>query len=93
MDQFDEKEQIRDAIIEQINSPNTQLRFGEVGDYSSANNKRSRFYRMCGGSLGGKARGLAFAKDMLKQSGIDNRFSNVKVKIPKTAIIGTDEFD
>ena len=93
VEQFDEKEQIRDVIIEQINSPNTQLRFGEVGDYSSANNKRSRFYRMCGGSLGGKARGLAFAKDMLKQSGIDNRFSNVKVKIPKTAIIGTDEFD
>ena len=93
VNQFDEKEQVRDAIIEQINSPNTQLRFGEVGDYSSANNKRSRFYRMCGGSLGGKARGLAFAKDMLKQSGIDNRFSSVKVKIPKTAIIGTDEFD
>ena len=93
VDQFDKKEQIRDAIIEQINSPNTQLRFGEVGDYSSSNNKRSRFYRMCGGSLGGKARGLAFAKDMLKQSGIDNRFSNVKVKIPKTAIIGTDELD
>ena len=93
VDQFDEKEQIRDAIIEQLNSPNTQLRFGEVGDYSSSNNKRSRFYRMCGGSLGGKARGLAFAKDMLKQSGINNRFSNVKVKIPKTAIIGTDEFD
>ena len=93
VDQFDKKEQIRDAIIEQINSPNTQLRFGEVGDYSPTTNKRSRFYRMCGGSLGGKARGLAFAKDMLKQSGIDNRFSNVKVKIPKTAIIGTDEFD
>ena len=93
VDQFNEKEQIRDAIIEQINSPNTQLRFGEVGDYSPTTNKRSRFYRMCGGSLGGKARGLAFAKDMLKQSGIDNRFSNVKVKIPKTAIIGTDEFD
>ena len=46
VEQFDEKEKIRDAIIEQINSPNTQLRFGEVGDYSSANNKRSRFYRM-----------------------------------------------
>ena len=93
VNQFDEKEQVRDAIIEQINSPNTQLRFGEVGDYSPTTNKRSRFYRMCGGSLGGKARGLAFAKDMLKQSGIDNRFSNLKVKIPKTAIIGTDEFD
>ena len=48
---------------------------------------------MCGGSLGGKARGLAFAKDMIKQSGISHRFLKCKIKIPNTAIIGTDEFD
>ena len=48
---------------------------------------------MCGGSLGGKARWLAFAKDMIKQSGLSHKFSNVKIKIPNTAIIGTDEFD
>ena len=93
VDNFGKKEDIRDAIIKEINSPNTQLRFGEVVDYSANNNKNSRFYRMCGGSLGGKARGLAFAKDMLVQSGISKKYPNVIVKIPKTAIIGTDEFD
>ena len=93
VDNFGKKEDIRDAIIKEINSPNTQLRFGEVVDYSASNNKNSRFYRMCGGSLGGKARGLAFAKDMLVQSGISKKYPNVIVKIPRTAIIGTDEFD
>ena len=93
VNQFEEKEHIRDAILEQINSPNTKLRFGQVVDYSANNNKSSKFYRMCGGSLGGKARGLAFARDMLKQSGVNNRYPNIIVKIPQTAIIGTDEFD
>jgi len=92
VNQFENKEEIRESIIEQINSPTTQLRFGQVVDFSS-NNNNSNFYRMCGGSLGGKARGLAFAKDMLKQSGINNKFKSVIVKIPKTVIIGTDEFD
>ena len=91
VNKFDEKEDVRDTIIEHINSPNTKLRFGQVVDYSV--NENFRFYRMCGGSLGGKARGLAFARDMLKQSGINNRVSNIIVKIPQTAIIGTDEFD
>jgi len=93
VNQFKEKEKIRQSIIEQINSPNTKLRFGEVIDYSISGGKASKFYRMCGGSLGGKARGLAFAKDMIKQSGLSHRFSNVRIKIPNTAIIGTDEFD
>ena len=48
---------------------------------------------MCGGSLGGKARGLAFAKDMIVQSGINDNYENIVVKIPRTAIIGTEEFD
>ena len=93
MNQFNNKEEIREAIINQINSPNTKLRFGEVVDFSISGGNKSKFYRMCGGSLGGKARGLAFAKDMIKQSGLSHKFSNVKIKIPNTAIIGTDEFD
>ena len=93
VNQFEKQEDIRKAIIDQINSPNTKLRFGEVVDYSISGGKRSKFYRMCGGSLGGKARGLAFAKDMIKQSGLNHSFSNVRIKIPNTAIIGTDEFD
>ena len=48
---------------------------------------------MCGGSLGGKARGLAFAKDMIVQSGINDNYENIVIKIPRTAIIGTEEFD
>ncbi|MBT6019180.1 histidine kinase [bacterium] len=90
---FSNKEDIRAMIIEEINNLKQQHKFGEVSDFSPENGKSSRFYKMCGGSLGGKARGLAFAKDMIIQSGINNKFKNINVKIPKTAIIGTEEFD
>ena len=90
---FSKKEDIRAMIIKEINNLKEQHKFGEVSDFSPKNGKSSRFYKMCGGSLGGKARGLAFAKDMIIQSGINNKYKNINVKIPKTAIIGTEEFD
>ena len=93
VENFTEKEDIRNAIINEINNLKEKHKFGEVSDFSSEDGKSSRFYKMCGGSLGGKARGLAFAKDMIIQSGISSKYNNIKVKIPKTAIIGTEEFD
>ena len=90
---FSKKEDIRAMIIKEINNLKAQHKFGEVSDFSTDNGKSSKFYKMCGGSLGGKARGLAFAKDMIIQSGINNKYKNINVKIPKTAIIGTEEFD
>jgi hypothetical protein len=45
------------------------------------------------GSLGGKARGLAFVKHLL-ESGIDvARFPNIDVRIPRLIVISTDAFD
>ena len=93
VENFTEKEDIRNAIINEINNLKEKHKFGEVSDFSSEDGKSSRFYKLCGGSLGGKARGLAFAKDMIIQSGISSKYNNIKVKIPKTAIIGTEEFD
>ena len=80
-------------IIKEISDPNVRHRFGEVTNFSFQNDNNSRFYKIGGGSLGGKARGLAFAKDMISQSGINDKYKNIIVKIPRTAIIGTEEFD
>ena len=93
VEKFKDKNDIRNAIIKEIKSPDAKHRFGEVTDFSSHKDNNSRFYKMCGGSLGGKARGLAFAKDMIVQSGINDNYENIVVKIPRTAIIGTEEFD
>ena len=93
VDNFLDKEEIRSSIINVINDPNVRHRFGEVTNFSFQNDYNSRFYKIGDGSLGGKARGLAFAKDMISQSGINDKYENIIVKIPRTAIIGTGEFD
>jgi CheY-like chemotaxis protein len=51
------------------------------------------FYRMGGGSLGGKARGLAFVRRLLAEQGLRRRFDGVEVAVPISAVLGTDIFD
>jgi hypothetical protein len=51
------------------------------------------FYRMGGGSLGGKARGLAFVRRLLAQRGLRDRFDGVEIAVPVSAVLGTDVFD
>jgi CheY-like chemotaxis protein len=51
------------------------------------------FYRIGGGSLGGKARGLAFVRRLLSEQGLRDRFPGVEVAVPEAAVLGTDVFD
>ncbi len=51
------------------------------------------FYRIGGGSIGGKARGLAFARILIGDSGLARRFAGVEVSVPSTVVVGTDAFD
>jgi CheY-like chemotaxis protein len=53
----------------------------------------SDFYRIGGGSLGGKARGLAFVRRLIAQHGLRNQFDGIRIAIPTTAVLGTDVFD
>lgn len=46
-----------------------------------------------GGSLGGKARGIAFMNYLLANSNLTSHFPNIKIKVPKTIGIGVEEFD
>ncbi len=51
------------------------------------------FYRIGGGSLGGKARGLAFVRRVLASSGLRRRFPGVEIGVPASAVLGTEVFD
>ena len=55
--------------------------------------KKSNFLRIGSGSLGGKARGLAFANLLIKTKILKKKFTNSNINIPKTVVITTDEFD
>jgi CheY-like chemotaxis protein len=53
----------------------------------------SSFSRIGGGSLGGKARALAFARHLLNTSGLEERFRDVQVSVPPSVVLATDVFD
>jgi CheY-like chemotaxis protein len=51
------------------------------------------FARIGGGSLGGKARGLAFVRFLLNYHGITRRFPGVRIGVPSAVVLATDVFD
>ncbi|MFL6203535.1 MAG: PEP/pyruvate-binding domain-containing protein [Thermoanaerobaculia bacterium] len=51
------------------------------------------FYRIGSGSLGGKARGLAFVRRMLAQNGLRRRFPGVEICVPPAVVLGTGVFE
>ena len=51
------------------------------------------FARLGEGSLGGKARGLAFMNSMLIKYHLYDRYPGVRVMIPRTVVIATEYFD
>jgi len=51
------------------------------------------FLRVGDGSLGGKARGLAFARHLLQPKHMPKRFAGIRIAVPRTLVLATDTFD
>ncbi len=49
--------------------------------------------RIGGGSLGGKARGLAFVNRLINDAELEEKFPGVLVSVPSCVVLGTDIFD
>ena len=52
-----------------------------------------QFARIGEGSIGGKARGLAFLDSLIKRNRLSYKYPDVIISIPRTVVIGTDVFD
>jgi len=91
---FSNLDDLRNLIIEQIDIVLQANNEGRIVQYSSsAKDAGLNFVRLSTGSLGGKARGLAFAINLLSESKINQKYDNIKLRVPKVAVIGTDDFD
>jgi len=51
------------------------------------------FSRIGDGSIGGKARGLAFINNVIKRNRLFGRFEGVQITIPRTVVVTTEIFD
>lgn len=91
---FNSLEERRENHIRLIQAFQKENRSSQVIDFKVKSGTRSaKFLRIGTGSLGGKARGLAFANLSLSETKLDEKFPNVEIRVPRIAVIGTDEFD
>jgi CheY-like chemotaxis protein len=101
-------ELFKDITLEDFNDLDEVKRyvFDAIGEFrmSKARGVIAQFYkdsfdqyftvsRIGMGSIGGKARGLAFLDSMIKRNGLYSKWAGVQVTIPKTVVISTDIFD
>jgi CheY-like chemotaxis protein len=61
--------------------------------YTDRYDKYVKFARIGNGSIGGKARGLAFLNNIINKNALQFNFEGVDVTIPRTVVIGTDVFE
>ncbi len=94
VEDFEDVSELRKYLIEKISSILHHKKKKNIVDFSIDRLKHDvPFLRIGKGSLGGKARGLLFQQRVLKESGIMEKFPDVKIGIPKSVVIGTDYFD
>ncbi|MHC5021162.1 MAG: PEP/pyruvate-binding domain-containing protein [Planctomycetota bacterium] len=94
LEDFESVEAARTAVIEAIAGFLTQRQRGRVTDYTRGTEViRREFMRLGGGSLGGKARGIAFLSHQLATHPIHAAFPGIRIFVPRTTVIGTAVFD
>ncbi|MHA1125712.1 MAG: PEP/pyruvate-binding domain-containing protein [Candidatus Heimdallarchaeota archaeon] len=88
------KKELRKFLLETIDDIVLEKTHGIINDFQRSNyHPEILFLRLRPGSLGGKGRGLAFLMFLLSSFLIQDEFENITIEIPRTIVIGTDEFD
>ena len=91
---FGTVQEMRDYISQQIHDYHALMGRGVIAHFDTESYGRHIWFaRMGDGSLGGKARGLAFLNSMVYKHKLADKYENVKISIPRTVVIATDYFD
>ncbi len=87
-------EDLRRDIIQKIHNYRQQLGRRIVADFDRTTWDGSAILgRLGAGSLGGKARGLAFVNLLLHDQGVHDRFAGIRISVPSAVVVATDVFD
>ncbi len=89
---FPSVEALRRYLIESLQEIHRSVHRGIISDFNRSEFDRNLFSRIDDGSLGGKARSIAFLNHTLAR--LDSReFDGLQVKVPKTVVLTTKLFD
>ena len=91
---FDDPALLRETVIRSIRDYRMAQGLGVVARFEANRyNDAIRFARLGDGSLGGKARGLAFLNQILHRYNLYDKWEGVRVLVPRTLVVTTDYFD
>lgn len=94
VDDFPTHEDLRRDLIRAIQEYRTARSRRVVADFDGNTfDGTAALARIGGGSLGGKARGLAFVNHLLDDDDVRRRFPGVRIGIPEAVVLATDVFD
>ncbi len=86
--------ELREFLIEGVRQRRREQDRGKVVPFSEqAIMDEINIVSLASGSLGGKGRGLTFTNTLIYKFGLSELVSGMNMRIPRTSIIGTDEFD
>ena len=91
---FPDPQGMKQFLIESIHARRKGSRQGQIIDFDSETfDSDTDFMKIGNGSLGGKARGLAFmASQLRRESSLRDKFPDVDISIPQTFVISTEGF-
>lgn len=91
---FDSVEDLRKRMLELVDRSRLERHRTIISNFD-----RDRFEpsagitRMGAGSLGGKARGVAFANRLLRDAGLDQKYDGMDIGVPPALVLSTDIYD
>lgn len=86
--------ELRTYVSQQIHDYHTLTSRGVIAQFDAVSYDRYIWFARIGeGSLGGKARGLAFLNSLVYKHHLAERYPEIKVSIPRTIVVTTDYFD
>lgn len=94
IDNFPDMDSAKRFIFDTISDYRLNKLRGMIAEYNSSSfDDYFIFSRIGKGSIGGKARGLAFADSLMKKYDLTHKYDNVIITIPRTVVLTTEIFD
>lgn len=93
-DDFNGPEGVRKYIYESIANFRLSRARGIIAEFDRSKFDEYLFFSRIGeGSLGGKARGLAFMNSILKKENLTARYPGINISVPPTVVLTTEVFE
>ncbi len=91
---FDDMDEAKRYLFDAITAFRINKARGVIAEFDRERyDEYLQFARIGEGSIGGKARGLAFLDSLIKRNRLAYQFDDVVISIPRTVVLGTDIFD